>query len=898
MKRALLILAVCAGFFTSSRAQVTSITVEEYYTDNGSVAGYPEGHTTYRIYANTTNSADKVTTVSGTALNPLALSVTGSGIWNYGPSGVTGDAVACTSFGLLPLAEYDSFVTIGVNCDNDGSINQMTVLEDGNQPWKEQSFDTAPYGLGQVIVNSTIGGAWFVLTDNPNATAGSDLKILLAQITTDGDICGTFYLQEFAAGSAASYNTFSFSSNLDGCIAGCNQPTAINYNDQADYNDGSCLFPCSIGLNAEVTPIACYGDLAEVIVSADSSQALYFFDNNTLSPDGDYQTFQLAPGEYTYIVRDTRFDNPTINPNGLTCADTLTITVEGVDSLYIGESATTDVTCFGDSNGTVSITNFGGGTAPLTFYLYLSENDSISLASPSYAGLEVGTYFFSVIDANGCSAIGSDFVIGSPNPITINSGTIEADCYNSIDINVTLGYAGGVGDVNFTLDENGPFDIEGVNSFVQVVADSIGIFTIYASDSLNCTAQTEFEVVGAPAISIIGDVTPVQCFGLGNGELSVNASGGAGSFTYSFDGGASFSSLDSINGLSASTVDVIVRDANGCESTASFQIDQPEELSAVGSATSVACLGDENGSIQVVIEGGTFPYLIALDEQPTVVDVASQFTGLAPGGYIIYVTDGNNCSFVASEPTVVTEPDSITTSVSVTDINCFGETGSILVTASGGTAPFQFSFNGSPLSSNNQQSNALAGDYAITVVDDRNCVASATASVEGPSAALSIDGLSAVAGGSSEYNVIGGTEPYSYSWTGPNGFSSVAEALEGMNSLQQSGDYTLTVTDANGCEAFQTIIIIGLNEVNTLYQIQLYPNPNNGQFTLNMQGLTGETVSYSVLDNSGRVVVAKDLGSVGTARLESVDMVGAAAGIYQLRISVNGQTQSTRFVKQ
>jgi hypothetical protein len=206
--------------------------------------------------------------------------------------------------------------------------------------------------------------------------------------------------------------------------------------------------------------------------------------------------------------------------------------------------------------------------------------------------------------------------------------------------------------------------------------------------------------------------------------------------------------------------------------------------------------------------------------------------------------------------------------------------------------------NGSALSSNNVLSNLAAGNYAITIVDINNCQASSNASVSGPSEALTIDGLSAVAGGSSDYNVMGGTAPYSYSWTGPNGFSSVAQALEGMNSMDQSGEYVLTVTDNNECVASQTIIIIGLNEVNALYEIQLYPNPNNGQFTLNMQGLTGETVSYAVLDQSGRVVVAKDLGSIGASRVENVDMMGAAAGFYQLRIIVDGQAQSTRFVKQ
>jgi hypothetical protein len=903
MKRALLILAVCAGFLTSSYAQVTSITVEEFYTDNGTVTGYPAGHTTYRVYANTTSASDKVTTVSGNASNPLSLSVTGLGIWNYGPSGVAGDAVACTQLGLLPLAQYDSFVTIGVSCDNDGSINPMTVLEDENQPWKMQ-FDTAPYGLGQVIVNSTIGGAWFFLTDNPNSTAGSDLKILLAQITTDGDICGTFNLQEFpnysGPGSPAINTTFDFSST-SGCIPGCNVSSAINYDSSATYNDGSCIYDCAIQLEAAVTSTSlCSGDTADVILTASESQALYNFEGIGLDIDGQI-ALTLTPGVYTYVVNDTRFDNAEINPDGIPCSATVTVTIEDIQPVFIGASVTQDVSCAGNSDGSVTTDqgNYGGGTGDLTFNLWIVGGDSIPLSSPNYEDLAAGNYFFEVVDENGCSAVGSTFTIESPPSISIISGTVTADCSNSINIPVTLAWSGGTGDVDFSLNANGPYDIEGTNSSVEVVAPSIGTFTIYASDEEGCTFSTDFQVVGAPAISINEQITSVSCFGETDGALTVSPTGGTGAFTYSFDGGATFSSVSEITNQGATTIEVTVQDANDCQASASFTIEEPAALTAVGNPVNVSCNGDADGQVEIVISGGTFPYFYELDETPMADDVNSVITGLLPGSYFVHVSDINGCSFVSTTPFVVGEPAILTASALATDILCFGESnGSITVTPIGGTGPYQFSVDGSALSSNNVLSNYPAGNYTVTILDINSCVTSVEATISGPSEALSIDGLSPEAGGSSDYNVMGGTAPFSFMWTGPNGFTSMEEALEGMTAVNQSGEYVLTVTDNNGCTASQTIIIIGLNEANTLYQMQLYPNPNNGQFTLNMQGLTGETVSYAVLDNSGRVVVAKDLGSVGTTRTESVEMLDAAAGIYQLRITVNGRAQSTRFVKQ
>ena len=65
-----------------------------------------------------------------------------------------------------------------------------------------------------------------------------------------------------------------------------------------------------------------------------------------------------------------------------------------------------------------------------------------------------------------------------------------------------------------------------------------------------------------------------------------------------------------------------------------------------------------------------------------------------------------------------------------------------------------------------------------------------------------------------------------------------------------------------------------------------------------MEGLAGEVISYSIVDNSGRIVSSKDMGVIRASRVETIDMMGAAAGIYQIRLSVGNEMHSMRFVKQ
>lgn len=916
MKRVLLFIAAIVGGYSCANAQVTSISVEAFYTDDGTVTDYPSGHTTWRIYANTTNATDRVTTVSGDANNPLSLSVGGQGIWNFQVGGATGDFVNCINYAQLPLAEYDSYMTVGISCNGDGSANPIYRAEDPAQVWQNAAFATAPYGEGQFVVNSPIGGAWFVLSDNPGAQPVNN-RVLLGQITSDGDVCGIFNLQVFplyqGTGSASILQTFEFSSN-PGCEPGCLDVDAINYNSEATYDNGLCLFDCDLLVQTPLVlnPSCATSENGAIVLQATGAQSFYAFtldgEPAGISVSGTDTISGLGVGTYEVIIRDTRFDNILANPDGLICQSIQTVTID-VPAIELSGTVGDAILCAGESNGAASTpeTSWGGGSGTLSFTLYNSSGNTVvasNLSSPDYEGLGVGTYYFTAVDGNGCSQQGNNFSITAPPAIFLEASAQGVGaCYNSTEVTKTIFWLPGTGDVDFSLANDGTYEIEGTASSVDVVVP-VGVNTIYAQDENGCTAELTFTVLGAPEIEITATITSPSCNGDTDGSVTVSTTGGTGAITYSFNGGA-FSDVNTISDLGNATVEITVTDENECEASQSVEVVEPGVLGAEVTANNISCNGLSDGVISVEVLGGTFPYTYALNTTPTENDINSSFTGLEAGTYTVNIIDANGCEFVASAAETIVEPTALSASATASDVNCFGdESGEIDVDANGGTGAYSYSLNGGPVSSANPITGLAAGTYDLTVFDANQCSAVVNGlTIDQPASSVSINGLSANpidedAGGSSPYSVTGGTAPYTYEWSGPGGFNFDGQDLTGLTTAAQAGDYVLTVTDANGCVVTQTIMVTGVNELGRIYNVSMYPNPNNGQFLLNIEGLSGEMMNYSIIDNSGRLVMSKDLGNVNATRVESVDMMGAAAGIYQVRLMIGTDVHSIRFVKQ
>lgn len=896
-------------------AQVTSISIETYYTDDASVTDYPANHTTYRIYANCTDPDDAVTFVYGDANAPLILNVTGSGVWNHPAAGVSGPDNSCNLYNLLPALEYDSYVTFGRTCLQSAG-GQIYAVDDATQQFKNPVFNTAPYGtIDQLILNTSIGGAWFGTPQDANTHAGAGLKVLLAQVTTDGDICGIFNLQVFpnwqAVGDDYITQTGLSFGTVDCGIPGCTDSEAINYNSDAGLNNGLCLYPCTLEISGIVaTPPTCFGDEdGSVYFNSINSQdfAMYSFESNELGLIPD-TVENLGNGTYTITAHDTRFDNELLNPLGIygTCTISEEVTLNTAEILVSG-ILPANISCNGQNNGCVAA-SYTGGVMPVEFGLIDQNGDPVlngnnqplSLPDPNYCGLEAGEYFFFATDDNGCTSESQSFDINEPQPLNLFEGAEGASsCFNSPDGSQVITWGGGTGDVDFSADDDGTYELEGNASNIIIMNLVPGPHTIYGADANGCEAILQYNVAGGPEIIVTPEITEPLCNGDSNGVLTITGSGGTGNLQYSFDG-VVYSSENSMSDLAADDYTVYVKDNNDCIATEVITVAEPDALTATAEVTDITCFGETDGSILIAPVGGIPIYAFSLDGITQ--SGSPLFNNLTENTYDIYVTDANGCEFILMGETQVVEPDAISLSTNITDALCNGDdSGSIAVSAAGGTGPFTYSIGG-PYQASGDFDNLFADNYTVVALDDNLCSTSISDVEVGEPTEITISGLSndninSDPGGNTPYTVSGGTPPYSYEWMLGNTVISNTQDLPDLTQASQQGTYVLTVTDGNGCEVTQSIIITGLRELNSEYSISVNPNPTEGMLVMSLNGLNGERTSYKLMDAASRIVVEKQLGGVAGERVERIDLTKEAAGIYYLQIIVGSQVNTLKVMK-
>ena len=194
------------------------------------------GMTTYRVYVTTPNETDFLSAIAGDEANPSFLR-TSTSFYQNDLGGATADMINPLFFGAFPDLAYDSWLTIGIESapmPGDGTAAPQLVQAEGDT-W------LADFEAGNNLeVNSFFGGSWFTTNLVSNGVAGADKKVLVAQLTTDGTLTGQLYVQVFpeGVGANAEYLTLSFGSSS----CGCTDDAACNYNDGAQYDDGSCFY--------------------------------------------------------------------------------------------------------------------------------------------------------------------------------------------------------------------------------------------------------------------------------------------------------------------------------------------------------------------------------------------------------------------------------------------------------------------------------------------------------------------------------------------------------------------------------------------------------------------------------------------------------------------------------
>lgn len=287
--------------------------------------------------------------------------------------------------------------------------------------------------------------------------------------------------------------------------------------------------------------------------------------------------------------------------------------------------------------------------------------------------------------------------------------------------------------------------------------------------------------------------------GVNNGSIDVLIQGGTLPYTKNWSNG---STAEDISGLAAGTYTLTVTDGQGCLKSVSVTINEPATLGQNAAITHVNCKGNTDGAIAIDVFGGVLPYGYSWSSGQTQEDIS----GITAGNYLLTVTDGNGCTNIASH--VVTEPAlDLTLSAVPTHVLCKGNlTGAINVTTNGGTPGYSYVWinaQGIVLPYQTEDiSNIGASNYTVVATDTKGCTAQLSQVINEPLAELKSTptfqhiNCFGAATGQVDPVISGGTGAYTYAWS--NGTS--APIL--MNAI--AGNYTLTVTDGNGCTAIFT----------------------------------------------------------------------------------------------
>lgn len=473
----------------------------------------------------------------------------------------------------------------------------------------------------------------------------------------------------------------------------------------------------------------------------------------------------LAAGTYTVVV--------TINA-GCTVSATVTIT-EPASPLVVGNNVTH--TSCGQNNGSVSISVSGG----VPGYTY-QWNPPVSTGT-SASSLVSGLYSVTVTDNNGCTAVTQGNVNTSSNPQVTLSGVSDVTCFGNNDGSVSINVSGGQQPYSYSW-SNGQ-TTQNINSLGP------GNYMVTVSDAGGCISTISAIVNTPPAFNISAPVVNnVLCHGESTGQIAFTASGGLAPYSWSWSGG--LTGNGNVTNVPAGSYTVTVTDMNGCTASSSATVSEPAmALSNVSTVTQPAC-GQNNGSIDLAVTGGTGPYSYSWTPN---VSSGPSASGLPAGSYDITVTDANGCIMVISEQLQSSNSPQITVDL-VSDVNCHGEnSGQIQTTITGGVPPYQIQWSNGATTDDIQ--NLQAGIYVLTVTDQDGCTAVKQVTITEPDPiVIQLSGDQIICIGSAGYvgsQVSGGVTPYTYLWSNGQTTSSLS-----VNPVSPQS-FVLTITDGNGC---------------------------------------------------------------------------------------------------
>ncbi|NLN72647.1 MAG: T9SS type B sorting domain-containing protein [Bacteroidales bacterium] len=511
-------------------------------------------------------------------------------------------------------------------------------------------------------------------------------------------------------------------------------------------------------------PTVCYATNATITaqVSPNGSYSYAWTTPASVPNPGNVNSFTSnVEGNYSVTVTSI---------NGCTSSATANFAYpELLDAYFTKE----DVSCNGGSDGSIDIT-VEGGTPNYSFQW------SDGATTEDRQGLTNGNYSLTVTDAIGCTV--SLIVPITQAPAISISGNIN---------NVSC-FGGGNGSISATVSggNSGGYNYSWNNGQTTAIISNLeqGTYILTVTDTKACTQTASYTVTQPNQIQISGTTNSPNCFEGNDGSVNITVNGGTPEYSYSWSNSATSQNL---NNVQAGVYTITVSDANSCTKTASFEINNPDQMLINSTVIPETCDND-NGAISIVVNGGTPDYTYAWSSNTNNATVPN-ISNLNNDTYSVTVSDANGCvKDTTFHVERITPPEIVITDV--VNETCSDANASITVEVINGRPDYNYLWSSNAGNNSPNLSNISEGAHYLTITDADGCLADTIIYISNHQAPQPfITGISPAHCGQSDggasFAVSGQSDSYTYEWnTSPARFGNSENDLAG-------GTYIISVSD-------------------------------------------------------------------------------------------------------
>ncbi len=749
-----------------------------------------------------------------------------------------------------------------------GNVGSVSATGSWGTPPYTYSWNTSPM---QFTANaySLLAGAYSVtVKDSKNCTATASVSLVQPQPFTasigsatnaacNGTSMGsaTVVTANAALPIAYSWNTAPsqrspIATNL---YAGTYIATVTDADGCTDTAIAVITQPAQLSATMTKADVSCFGGTTgTATVTASGGTTPYAYSWNTIPAQTSATAANLSTGARSVTVIDAKG-----------CIITASVNIGQPAALAI-TATKTDVLCFNGNTGSVAAA-VSGGTPPYSYVWNTLPAQTGTMAQ----ALPAGSYTATVIDSKGCTA-STSVIISQPAQLSGSITKTDVSCAGGANGAATVTPSGGKQPYSYAWNTSPAQTTPVVSNLVA------GSYSIVIMDSNGCTKSSTITIAQPALLTASSSITNVSCYGGVNGTASVTASGGTMPYSYLWNTFPSQAAAIA-TGLPAGNYTATVSDAKGCTAIVSATIAQPTRLSLSTTKTAVSCYGLNNGTATAIAAGGTMPYSYGWSTAPA--QTAATASGFGAGTFSVTVTDDKGCT--ASDSVSITQPAQLTGSFMPSRLACFGDkNGTAAATVSGGTPPYAYAWNTSPVQTSATATGLVAGTYSLSATDANGCTITLIDSVQQPSKVIATAAITHAqcygAMGAIAMLPSGGTPPYAYVWNvSPNANTPNSGPLP-------AGAYTTTITDSAGCALTIAAVIAQPQKLTLTGSVVKQPCKWGAEGTLSVT-VSGGTAPYAYLWNtvprqtsplasklttgSYRVVVTDSAGCTDTAQL-------------------------------